>query len=90
MCFPFNEESLFLFPGRVRIAHVPNVLHLLNAKVKMQAALEKRKQNVTTAMPTSKSAFCQAENTESHTTVQTIPKGGRRVAHTPPTVGNIF
>jgi hypothetical protein len=89
VCFPFNEEHLFLFSGRVRIAHVPNVLHLLNAKITMQAAFEKRKSG-TAAMPTSKSVFPQAENTESHTIVQTIPKGGHRVAHRPSTVGNIF
>lgn len=88
--FLFNEEILYFFPGRVRIAHVPNVLHLLTAKIKMQAALEKRRQGDIAPVPASKSAFPQAESTESHTVVQTVPKGGHRVAHTPSTVGNIF
>jgi hypothetical protein len=90
MCLSFNEECLFLFSGRVRIAHVPNVSHLLNAKIRMQATFQKRKQSDTAAMPTSKSAFPQAENTESHTVVQTLPKGGHRVAHRPSSVGNIL
>jgi hypothetical protein len=81
------ESTDYFFPGRVRIAHVPNVLHLLNAKMRMQAALEKRKQDGTAGVPTSKSAFSQAETTESHTVVQTIPKGGHRVAHRPSMVG---
>ncbi|PNF19437.1 hypothetical protein B7P43_G03609 [Cryptotermes secundus] len=68
---------------RVRIAHVPNVLHLLNAKVRMQAAFEKRKQSDAASVPTSKSAFLPNESTESHTVVQTVPKGGHRVAHRP-------
>jgi hypothetical protein len=81
---------LFFFAGRVRIAHVPNVLHLLTAKVRMQAAFEKRKRDDAISVSTSKSAFFPSENTESHTVVQTVPKGGHRVAHKPSTVGNIF
>lgn len=76
------------FPGRVRIAHVPNVLHLLNAKMRMQAAFEKRKQDGTASVPTSKGAFSEAQSTESHTVVQTVPKGGHRVAHRPSVVGS--
>jgi hypothetical protein len=56
----------------------------------MQAAIEKRKQSDTASVPTSKSAFLQAESTESHTVIQTAPKGGHRVAHRPSSVGNIF
>jgi hypothetical protein len=56
----------------------------------MQAAFEKRKQDGTASVPTSKSAFSQAESTESHTVVQTVPKGAHRVAHRPSMVGNIL
>jgi hypothetical protein len=56
----------------------------------MQAAFERMKQNDEASMPTSKSAFPQAENTESHTVIQTVPKGGHRVAHRPSTVGSNF
>lgn len=80
---------MFLFSGRVRIAHVPNVSHLLNAKMRMQAAFEKRRSYME-SVSTSKSALPQAENTESHTVVQTAPKGGHRVAHRPSTVRKIF
>jgi hypothetical protein len=54
----------------------------------MQAAFEKRKQDGTAPVPTSKVAFSEAESTESHTVVQTAPKGGHRVAHRPSTVGS--
>jgi hypothetical protein len=54
----------------------------------MQAAFEKRKQDGTASVPTSKSAFPQSENSESHTVVQTVSKGGHRVAHKPSVVGS--
>jgi hypothetical protein len=56
----------------------------------MQAAFEKRKQDDAVSVPTSKSAFLPAENTESHTVIQTVAKGGHRVAHKPSMVGNIL
>jgi len=85
--FLLVESTDYFFPGRVRIAHVPNVLHLLNAKMRMQAAFEKRKQDGTASVPTSKGAFSESEGTESYTVIQTVPKGGHRVAHRPSTVG---
>jgi hypothetical protein len=39
-------------------------------------------------VPTSKGAFFFFFITESHTIVQTVPKGGHRVAHSPSTVGS--
>jgi hypothetical protein len=54
----------------------------------MQAAFEKRKQDGTAPVPASKGAFSESEITESHTVIQTVHKGGHRVAHRPSTVGS--
>jgi len=54
----------------------------------MQAAFEKRKHDGTASVPTSQGAFSESESIESHTVVQTVPKGGHRVAHRPSTVGS--
>lgn len=56
--------------------------------MRMQAAFEKRKQDGTASVPTSKGDFSEAQSTESHTIVQTLPKGGHRVAHRPSAVGS--
>lgn len=56
--------------------------------MRMQAAFEKRKHDGTASVPTSQGAFSESESIESHTVVQTVPKGGHRVAHRPSTVGS--